>query len=45
MIGLRNRLIHAYFDVNKQTIWLVIIESLPPLIDQLKHILKNWQEV
>ena len=26
MIGLRNRLIHAYFDVNHQTIWLVIKE-------------------
>ncbi len=42
MIGLRNRLIHAYFDVNNQTIWLVVKESLPPLIEQLKQILHNW---
>lgn len=42
MIGLRNRLIHAYFDVNNQTIWLVVKESLPPLIEQLKHILQSW---
>lgn len=41
MIGLRNRLIHAYFDVNNQTIWLVVKESLPPLISQLEQILQN----
>ncbi len=42
MIGLRNRLIHAYFDVNNQAIWLVVKESLPPLILQLKQILQDW---
>lgn len=42
MIGLRNRLIHAYFDVNNQAVWLVIKESLPPLISQLDQILQNW---
>lgn len=44
MIGLRNRLIHAYFDVNNQAIWLVIKESLPPLIIQLDEILKKWPD-
>ena len=43
MIGLRNRLIHAYFDVNADAVWLVVKESLPPLIDQLELILQNWQ--
>lgn len=42
MIGLRNRLIHAYFDVNNQAIWLVVKESLPPLILQLQKILQDW---
>lgn len=42
MIGLRNRLIHAYFDVNNQAIWLVVKESLPPLISQLQHIISHW---
>ena len=42
MIGLRNRLIHAYFDVNNQAIWLVVVESLPPLITQLEQILSDW---
>lgn len=44
MVGLRNRLIHAYFDVNNQTIWLVVKESLPPLIKQLEQILQSWSE-
>lgn len=44
MIGLRNRLIHAYFDVNIQTIWLVIKESLPSLVLQLEEILRSWPE-
>jgi uncharacterized protein with HEPN domain len=42
MIGLRNRLIHAYFDVNNQTIWLVVKEFLPPLIEQLEKIVQTW---
>lgn len=42
MIGLRNRLIHAYFDVNNQAVWLVVKESLPLLISQLEQILQNW---
>ena len=42
MISLRNRLIHAYFDVNNQAIWLVVKESLPPLILQLEAILRDW---
>lgn len=44
MIGLRNRLIHAYFDVNNDAIWLVIKESLPPLVTQLEEILHNWPQ-
>ena len=44
MIGLRNRLIHAYFDVNVDTIWLVVKESLPPVIPQLEQILKQLIE-
>jgi uncharacterized protein with HEPN domain len=44
MIGLRNRLIHAYFDVNNSAIWLVVKESLPPLIVQVKQILKTLPE-
>lgn len=41
MIGMRNRLIHAYFDVDHQTVWRVVKEHLPPLVLALHNILKN----
>ena len=39
MVGLRNRLIHGYFDVNLDTVWDTIISDLPPLIADLERIL------
>jgi len=41
MIGMRNRLIHAYFDVDHQAVWRVVKEHLPSLVDNLKEILKK----
>jgi uncharacterized protein with HEPN domain len=39
IIGMRNRLIHAYFEVNLDILWRVAIEEVPPLIDQLNKII------
>ena len=41
IIGMRNRLIHAYFDINYHIVWQTVKENLPPLIEQLQLILKN----
>ena len=41
IIGMRNRLIHAYFDINYHIVWQTVIENLPPLIEQLQSILKE----
>ena len=41
IIGMRNRLIHAYFDINYHIVWQTVKENLPPLIEQLKSILEN----
>lgn len=38
MTGLRNRLIHGYFDVNLDIVWDTILEDLPPLLKDLKAI-------
>ena len=38
MAGLRNRLIHGYFDVNLDIVWDTILEDLPPLVKDLKAI-------
>ena len=39
IIGMRNRLIHAYFDVNLEILWKTVTEDLPGLIDELEKIL------
>lgn len=35
IIGMRNRLIHAYFEVDFDTVWDTIQDDLPPLIHRL----------
>jgi len=32
IIGMRNRLVHAYFDVDYEQVWKALTEDLPPLI-------------
>jgi len=39
MIGLRNRLIHGYFDINLDIVWDTIMKDLPPLVDALEKII------
>ncbi len=41
MVGLRNRMIHAYFNVNLQIIWEIIQGDLPNLKRETKRILDN----
>jgi uncharacterized protein with HEPN domain len=40
IIGMRNRLIHAYFDINLDILWKTVIEDLPPLISKLEEIIE-----
>ena len=39
IIGMRNRLTHAYFDINLDIVWDTITANLPPLIAELEKIL------
>lgn len=41
VIGTRDRLIHAYIDVDLEIIWTIVDKDLPPLIAQLERILKK----
>lgn len=34
--GMRNRLIHEYFDIRLDVVWDTIHEDIPPLIEQLE---------
>jgi uncharacterized protein with HEPN domain len=39
VIGMRNRLIHAYFDINLDILWATVQDSLPVLIQRLEFAL------
>lgn len=39
--GLRDRLIHHYFDVSWNVLWDVVKDKLPALRDQLRELLKE----
>jgi uncharacterized protein with HEPN domain len=41
MIGMRDRLIHGYFDIKLEVVWKTITEDLPPLISQLEKIVSD----
>lgn len=37
--SLRNRLVHAYDDINFDTLWDIIQNDIPPLIEQLEDLI------
>lgn len=38
MVGMRNRLVHAYFDIDLDRVWDTVSDDLPPLIEKLSKI-------
>jgi len=43
MIAMRNRLIHAYFDIDLDVLWGTIVDDLPPFIEDLEKIISSEQ--
>ena len=41
MVGMRDKLIHAYFDINLDVVWETVTQDLPPLITQLEKIVSD----
>ncbi len=39
IVTMRHRLIHAYFDINTETVWSTVTDDLPPLIAALAEII------
>lgn len=39
MVGMRNRLIHVYFDIDLSLLWTTVNDDLPRLIRDLENIL------
>ena len=40
VVGMRNRLIHGYDEVDRDVLWSTIQDDLPPLIESLQKIIK-----
>ena len=45
IIGMRHRLVHAYFDVNLDVVWNTVRQELPGLIDQLERAIPDQSEL
>ncbi len=41
MVGMRDRLIHGYFDVNLDVVWETVTQDLPFLVAQLQKIVED----
>ena len=41
IIGMRNHLIHGYFDVNLDVVWETVTMELPTLYDELEKIIAH----
>lgn len=41
MVGMRNRLIHAYATTDADIVWYTVTRSLPPLIADLERIIAS----
>jgi uncharacterized protein with HEPN domain len=39
--GIRNRLVHGYFDVDLRIVWQTAVESLPGFVKQVKALLEG----
>ncbi len=43
MSGTRDRLIHAYFEVNLDIVWGIVTQDLPPMIPKLEALINEIQ--
>lgn len=44
IVGMRHRLIHAYFDINYEILWATVKVSLPDLVNSLEAALPESDE-
>jgi len=44
MAGMRDKLIHAYFGVDIETLWKAVKENIPPLKKAIQKMLKDQEK-
>jgi uncharacterized protein with HEPN domain len=45
MTGMRNRLIHGYFEINLDVVWETISQDLPQLLNAIDAILGPSEQI
>ena len=40
IVGLRNRLAHAYFSIDDNILWDIVAKDIPRLLPQLRHLIE-----
>ena len=45
IVGMRNRLIHGYYDIDLDIVWRTIEEDIPPLVTELEKIIANEEHL
>jgi uncharacterized protein with HEPN domain len=41
IVGMRHRLVHAYFDINLNMLWNTVQDDLPPFIESLQKAMEK----
>lgn len=41
MVGMRNRLTHAYFSIDLDIVWNTVTNDLAPLVEQLERVIQE----
>lgn len=41
IIGMRNRLVHAYFDIDPNIVWATVTQAFPALLPSLRALLED----
>ena len=43
IVNMRHRLVHAYFDIDRDILWATVTEAVPPLAGRLRRFLEETQ--
>ncbi len=41
MVGMRNRLTHAYFSIDLNIVWDTVTNDLAPLVEQMERVIQE----
>ncbi len=44
MSGMRDKVIHSYFGVDRQTVWLVVKNRIPAIIPLMQQVLQDLEQ-